>query len=595
MNLCDIRIGTRLVSAFVLTSLLAVLVGIVGYSGIADTTAALSRTSRVDLPGLEALAQIDIGMRSTIVAQRTLLIRELSDKERATQYKDLETSRAIVSQGLAHYNAIPKSAEESRLAQELETDLAQADEQNALGFALIKDSEQDFSNEGVYNKAVIHIVNKANDANQKLFDSLERLIALTHKRSEQDRSKAEQEAAKDSWGMAVAAVLAPLLGILLGLLLTRSIAKPLASIVDFSESVAAGNLQRSLNIRQRDELGKLSDSLRIMVQALNGKISEADHKSNEAAEQARLAQTAMNEANEAKARAERAKTEGMIAAAAQLERVVEGISSASEELSAQVEQSSRGTEVQSTRVAETATAMEQMNSTVLEVARNASQAADSSREARDKALEGAKIVGQVVTGISTIQSVSQTLREDMSLLGKQAEDIGAIMNVISDIADQTNLLALNAAIEAARAGDAGRGFAVVADEVRKLAEKTMTATKEVGDAISGIQQGTKQNLENVEQAVTTIQQATSLAQQSGAALKEIVHLVEVSSDQVRSIATASEQQSATSEEINRSIEDINRISSETASAMNQSAQAVGELATQAGTLHTLIEKMKQAD
>ena len=64
-----------------------------------------------------------------------------------------------------------------------------------------------------------------------------------------------------------------------------------------------------------------------------------------------------------------------------------------------------------------------------------------------------------------------------------AEGIGRIMNVISDIADQTNLLALNAAIEAARAGDAGRGFAVVADEVRKLAEKTMTATKEVGDAI----------------------------------------------------------------------------------------------------------------
>ncbi|MDQ7836745.1 MAG: methyl-accepting chemotaxis protein [Humidesulfovibrio sp.] len=300
------------------------------------------------------------------------------------------------------------------------------------------------------------------------------------------------------------------------------------------------------------------------------------------------------EAVESKQAAER-KTQGMLTAAEQLERVVEGVSSASEELSAQVEQSSRGTEVQSSRVAETATAMEQMNSTVLEVARNASQAADSSREARDKALEGAKIVAQVVTGIGTIQSVSQTLKEDMNLLGKQAEGIGAIMNVISDIADQTNLLALNAAIEAARAGDAGRGFAVVADEVRKLAEKTMTATKEVGDAISGIQQGTKQNLENVEQAVATIQQATSLAQQSGAALKEIVHLVEVSSDQVRSIATASEQQSATSEEINRSIEDINRISSETASAMNQSAQAVGELATQAGTLHALIEKMKHAD
>jgi methyl-accepting chemotaxis protein len=167
------------------------------------------------------------------------------------------------------------------------------------------------------------------------------------------------------------------------------------------------------------------------------------------------------------------------------------------------------------------------------------------------------------------------------------------MNVISDIADQTNLLALNAAIEAARAGDAGRGFAVVADEVRKLAEKTMTATKEVGDAIRGIQEGARKNLGNVDRAVSTIEEATGLARQSGAALEEIVHLVEVATDQVRSIATASEEQSSASEEINRSVEEINRISSETASAMTQSAQAVGELATQAGQLRQLIETMKR--
>jgi len=180
----------------------------------------------------------------------------------------------------------------------------------------------------------------------------------------------------------------------------------------------------------------------------------------------------------------------------------------------------------------------------------------------------------------------------MTQLGTQAEGIGQIMNVISDIADQTNLLALNAAIEAARAGDAGRGFAVVADEVRKLAEKTMAATKEVGDAISGIQNGARKNQENVERAVTTIEQATTLAGQSGESLQQIVSLVEISTDQVRSIATASEQQSAASEEINHSIEEINRISRETATAMNQSAQAVGELANQAGTLRGLIENMK---
>jgi len=180
----------------------------------------------------------------------------------------------------------------------------------------------------------------------------------------------------------------------------------------------------------------------------------------------------------------------------------------------------------------------------------------------------------------------------MTTLGAQAQGIGHIMNVISDIADQTNLLALNAAIEAARAGEAGRGFAVVADEVRKLAEKTMTATKEVGDAIKQIQQGTQKNIGNVDRTVKTIEEATRLAKTSGDALGEIVDFVDRSTDQVRSIATASEQQSSASEEINRSVEEVNRIAAETSDALRQSAQAVGELAQQAQELSTMIEDMQ---
>ncbi|MBU1041193.1 MAG: HAMP domain-containing protein [Proteobacteria bacterium] len=416
------------------------------------------------------------------------------------------------------------------------------------------------------------------DAHRKEADQSDKLFDGTH--------------TKVVYAAYIASVLLVLMSTGIALFISALIMRPVTKGVDFASAVAGGDLDRKLEVDQKDEIGVLADALRKMVVNLKAKIGEAQQKTAEAAEQARLAGIATDEANQAKAQAERAKAEGMMAAAMQLEKVVEVVSSASEELSAQVEQSSRGTEVQSNRVAETATAMEEMNATVLEVARNASQAADSSNAARAKALEGSRIVAQVVDGIKMIRSVSLTMKEDMADLGKQAEGIGQIMNVISDIADQTNLLALNAAIEAARAGDAGRGFAVVADEVRKLAEKTQTATKEVGDAISGIQRGTKKNLENVESAVHTVEQATELAGKSGEDLEEIVRLVEVSTDQVRSIATASEEQSAASEEINRSIEDISRISSETASAMNQSAQAVGDLATQAGSLRQLIEKMK---
>jgi methyl-accepting chemotaxis protein len=236
--------------------------------------------------------------------------------------------------------------------------------------------------------------------------------------------------------------------------------------------------------------------------------------------------------------------------------------------------------------------MEQMNATVLEVAKNASQASDMSEKARRSALDGEKVVGEVVDIIVTIEGNARQSAQDMETLGKQADGIGRILNVISDIADQTNLLALNAAIEAARAGEAGRGFAVVADEVRKLAEKTMSATGEVGSAIQGIQDGAKKNLDNVDHAVKAISDAAGLAKKSGDSLKDIVGLVDRTSDQVRSIATASEQQSTASEEINRSMEQVATISTQTAQAMTQASQAVTDLARQTQVLQNLVFEMK---
>jgi methyl-accepting chemotaxis protein len=280
-------------------------------------------------------------------------------------------------------------------------------------------------------------------------------------------------------------------------------------------------------------------------------------------------------------------------AADRLEEVVLSVTSASEQLSAEVEQASRGASIQSDRVGETATAMEQMNATVLEVARSAASASSTSEKARQEAVQGAGVVRQAVAGISKARDESLELKRHMTELDARAKAIGQIMGVISDIADQTNLLALNAAIEAARAGEAGRGFAVVADEVRKLAEKTMTATKEVAESIHGIQDGAAVTIRNVEQAVGRIEEATTLAGHSGEALERIVALVDEASMQVSSIATASEEQSASSEEINRSLEDVNRVSTETAQAMGHAGSAVVELSRQANSLRALMEELRQ--
>ncbi len=282
----------------------------------------------------------------------------------------------------------------------------------------------------------------------------------------------------------------------------------------------------------------------------------------------------------------------IVAVAKQALENADRVAAASEELSAQVEQVSRGADMQRERVDSTAAAMNEMNATVLEVARNAGNASEQTEETRRKADNGADLVNKVVRAINGVNTVALGLQENMTELGKQAESIGGVMNVISDIADQTNLLALNAAIEAARAGEAGRGFAVVADEVRKLAEKTMSATQEVGANINAIQASARTNINEVTNAVKNINEATDLSNASGQALNEIVDLAGANSSVVTSIATAAEQQSATSEEINHALADVSRIVAETADGMTQASAAVQDLSQVAQELKTTIERLR---
>lgn len=279
--------------------------------------------------------------------------------------------------------------------------------------------------------------------------------------------------------------------------------------------------------------------------------------------------------------------------AIQAAEISDRLAAASEELSAQVEQVSKGAEQQRIRVESTAGAMTEMNATVLEVARSAGQASEQSDSSRKKAEDGAVLVNRVVEAVNNVNKIATNLQNNMEELGQQAESIGGVMNVISDIADQTNLLALNAAIEAARAGEAGRGFAVVADEVRKLAEKTMQATQEVGASIKAVQDSAQTNRTEVANATRSIQEATELANSSGSALAEIVDLAAASSDVVSSIATAAEEQSATSEEISRAIDEINQVIGEISEGMNQSSIAVQELSHMAQELRSVMDQLKK--
>ncbi|MEF2232308.1 MAG: methyl-accepting chemotaxis protein [Pseudodesulfovibrio sp.] len=265
------------------------------------------------------------------------------------------------------------------------------------------------------------------------------------------------------------------------------------------------------------------------------------------------------------------------------------MATAAGQLSARVDEARTGAGDQAARATETATAMDQMNAAVTEVARSANRAAENAELTEKQAREGNDIVNRVTASINEVRTMASRLKENMNSLGMQAEDIGRVMTVITDIADQTNLLALNAAIEAARAGEAGRGFAVVADEVRKLAEKTMTATTEVGNTIGAIQGGTRQNMRETDKVAEVVQTCSAMAENAGESLVGIVSLSKSASEQIQEIASAAEEQSVTSDHIAQATGDMLRISQATSEAMSESAQACTELSAIVTELNELIE------
>ncbi len=281
--------------------------------------------------------------------------------------------------------------------------------------------------------------------------------------------------------------------------------------------------------------------------------------------------------------------------ARELEQVANTANSATLALSKQIQASRDGADDQAGRVSATATALEEMKATVLEVARSAGSTANGAATVRTEATNGSDSMQSCVHAMNDVRDESLKLKDEMGTLSGHAQNINEIMAVITDIADQTNLLALNAAIEAARAGEAGRGFAVVADEVRKLAEKTMTSTTDVANAIRSIQSSTVDNTRLVEGAVSKIENVTEMVSGVGSALVNIVKLADETADQVRSIATAAEEQSSTSEEISRSIYEVNDIAVKNAGVMSQATDAVSDLVGQTQILSDLVNRLHSTD
>ena len=240
------------------------------------------------------------------------------------------------------------------------------------------------------------------------------------------------------------------------------------------------------------------------------------------------------------------------------------------------------------------TAAEEMSATSEDIARNCLLAAEGAQRANEAAEVGSKVVNQTLQVMNKIADRVNGAAQSIALLEQRSDSINDIIGTIQDIADQTNLLALNAAIEAARAGDQGRGFAVVADEVRALATRTTEATKEVGDMVRAIQNETRQAVTTMNNGVREVENGTVEANKSGESLSEILEQISSTTLQISQIATAAEQQTATSSEISKTMLQVTDIAQQSAHGAQESAAAANILARLAENLHQLVGQFKLA-
>ena len=377
--------------------------------------------------------------------------------------------------------------------------------------------------------------------------------------------------------------------------LSKSIVAPVQVLATAARAVAEGNLE-AIPAEGKGftaELGLLHRSLQGMVTKLAALIAEGKSKvlqAEDALEQARQSAVA---AEEAKIAGEQARRNGILETAEQLSAVVQQITGAVGQLSGEATATAEGMTNQQRRVGEIATAISQMTVVLTEMADNISRTSGLADAAREQTVGGKKLVHDMVSSIAQVEKESIVMGKSLEALGTQAKDIGEIMGVINDIADQTNLLALNAAIEAARAGEAGRGFAVVADEVRKLAEKTMQATQQVGSAITSIQRGTDESLRAMQTSSSIVSHSAELAGQAGTALDRIEGMVDKTADQVRTIAAATEEQSATAEEVNNSTGAVSHAADSVSSAALRSSEAVAALLGLTKHLESIITNLRK--
>ena len=351
----------------------------------------------------------------------------------------------------------------------------------------------------------------------------------------------------------------------------RSLTRPINEIEKVAREMVKGDFSSKLTYESQDELGLLSNSMRLMMSGLTNIISDINYNLGEMANGNFRVETKCKE----EYMGEYAPIlNSIVHINSNLSYTLTRITVASEQVAVGSTQVSNGAQMLSQGTTEQAASTEQLSENISQMSEKITNNATSAQEA--------KTISQ--QAIIDVNLGSEQMKEMLKAMGEISDTSGEIKKIIKsieDIAFQTNILALNAAVEAARAGEAGRGFAVVADEVRNLAAKSADSAKLTSSLI--------------ENSVIAVMNGTTIATDTSQSLDRIVISTEKTTELIEAMAVSSNDQATSIGEIVISIDQISSVIQTNSATAEESAASSEELNAQAQTLNELVEKFKLKD
>jgi methyl-accepting chemotaxis protein len=278
----------------------------------------------------------------------------------------------------------------------------------------------------------------------------------------------------------------------------------------------------------------------------------------------------------------------------QIGAAVHHVQSSSAELQTAANQQATGAKEQSTAMSEISTTISELLVTTRQIAESAQRVTQIAEQTATAARSGDGTVMKARHSISAIRRQVDLVVNHMLELGTKSQQIGAVLEIVSELAEQTNILAINATIEAAGAGEAGQRFAVVADEIRKLADRVAGSAKEIRTLIDDVRSAVNTTVMSTETGSKAVDAGTSQFDEVAAAFKQIADLVTTTSEAAREIGLSTKQQATAVEQVNVAITNVVQTTRETEASSGQTLQTASQLTALSQDLLRLVQSQAAA-